>query len=57
LLHYLCIGQTLPPCAHCGIGTVERKVRARHIEDQLLMHRRERHVPGNRKLTRRFDRG
>jgi hypothetical protein len=55
LLHDLGVGQALPRCA--GIGTVQRETRAGDVEDQLLMHRRERHVPGDRKLTRRFDRG
>jgi hypothetical protein len=57
LLHHLCIGLALPRRAHRGICTVQREVRAGHVEDQLLMRRRERHVPCDRKLTRRFDCG
>ena len=57
LLHHLRIGQALLRRAYCGVGAVQREVRAGHVEDQLLVRRRERHIPGNRNLTRRFDRG
>jgi hypothetical protein len=57
LLHHPRIGQALLRCAHRGIGTVQREICTRHVEDQSLMRRRECHVPGNRKLTCRFDRG
>ena len=57
LLHHLRIGQALPRRAYCGVGAVQREICAGHVEDQLLMRRRERHVPGDRKLTRRFDLG
>ena len=57
LLHHLGIGQALPRRAQCGIGAVQREIRAGHVKDQLLMRRRKRHVPGDRELARRFDRG
>ena len=57
LLHDLGIGQALPRRAQCGVGAVQREICAGHVEDQLLMRRGERHVAGDRKLTRRFDRG
>ena len=57
LLHHLRIGQALPRRAHCGVGAVQHEVCAGDVEDQLLMRRRECHIPGDRKLARLFDRG
>src|SRR6516225_1875185 len=47
----------VPRRAQCGIGAVQREIRASHVEDQLLVRRRECHVPGDRKLTCPLDRG
>jgi len=46
LLHHFRIGESLPRRAQCGIGAVQREVRAGHVVDQLLMRRGERRVSG-----------
>jgi hypothetical protein len=46
LLHHFRTGESLPRRAQCGIGAVQREVRAGHVVDQLLMRRGERRVSG-----------
>ena len=56
-LHHLRIGQGLPRCAHRGGGSIQHEVGVGHVEDHLLMRRREARIAGDRELFRRFNRG